>query len=339
MAKLHRISLDGSTFHARSGAILLDAALAAGVDLPHDCRAGRCGSCIVNVEAGITLGGQSLSSGTVHACRARVFSDLALSVEPVPPALRHKGRVAYVRELAHDTVEVAIELASPIEMLSGQYCRFRFRGFPARCFSPTAPMHGPERGHLHLHIKRVRDGLVTSQLGTSIRRGTRVVVDGPFGHAYLRPAGHNRLVLVGTGTGFAPVWGIASAALAENPEREIVLAAGTRRLTSFYMAPALEQAGGYSGVTTIAAIEELSKPYGSIQAGAITSHLPQLCESDIVYGAGAPALVEALALKAAAAGASFYADPFEPSGHTGRRLIDRLRCWWRSRMLENAMAT
>ena len=59
MAKLHKISLGSEMFLARSGQRVLDAALLNGVEMPHDCRAGRCGTCLTRVKTGITLGGET----------------------------------------------------------------------------------------------------------------------------------------------------------------------------------------------------------------------------------------------------------------------------------------
>lgn len=102
MAKLH-------IFLARSGQHVLDAALLNGVEMPHDCRAGRCGACLTRVKTGITLGGETRQAGMVHACQAMVFSDLALEVEPLPPVSRVSGTLAKLSELAEDIVEVTIE--------------------------------------------------------------------------------------------------------------------------------------------------------------------------------------------------------------------------------------
>src|SRR5262245_58021256 len=165
MAKLHKISVGNDSFHARSGQIVLDAALLAGVELPHDCRAGRCGTCLARVHSGMTIGGQSDRPGHIHACQAMVFSDLVLEYEPRPEVSRTRGRIAHVAELASDVVEVAIDTPTRIAMLSGQYCRFRFQGYPDRPFSPTAPMAAiADDGYLYLHVKRVPGGRVTAGL-------------------------------------------------------------------------------------------------------------------------------------------------------------------------------
>src|SRR5690606_4295270 len=97
-------------------------------------------------------------------------------------------------------------------------------------------------GYLRLHIKRVRGGRVTPHLGRTIKAGHHVEIIGPNGRAFVRPAPEARLVLIGSGTGFAPVWAIAATLLREAPmhPRQIILAGASSTLDTFYMAPALE---------------------------------------------------------------------------------------------------
>ncbi|MEZ5773282.1 MAG: 2Fe-2S iron-sulfur cluster binding domain-containing protein [Hyphomicrobiaceae bacterium] len=327
MSRLHRITLGDATFHARSGQNLLEAALSAGVDLPHDCRAGRCGTCLTRVCNGITLGGDTFGQGMVHACRAMVFSDLSLEVEPRPPVVSLRGRVSGLSELARDIVEVAIMPEKPLAMLPGQYCRFRFRGYAARSFSPTAPLAAMRNdGLLRLQVKRVAGGRVTPQLGKAIGRGHQVQIEGPLGTAYLRAGSTGRLVLVGSGTGFAPIWAVAQAALREDPARSLELVAASRTLDAFYMAPALMQASRFAGTRVKAVISELEHSQGRLLAGQPLEHLPHLQSGDTVYAAGAPGLVEAVGT-AAAAGAAFHADPFETPRPTGPSLAERALSW------------
>jgi 3-phenylpropionate/trans-cinnamate dioxygenase ferredoxin reductase subunit len=332
MSKSHTIMLGKQRFHARSGEVLLDAALSNGVDFPHDCRSGRCGTCLTRVKAGITVGGEAHQTGMVHACRALVLSDLAIEVEETPAVERIDGRLLHVDPVGEGVVELVIRPAREIAILPGQYCRFRFRGFPDRTFSPTVAMTevAADR-NIHLHVKRVHDGRVTPRLGEEIAAGHAVRIEGPFGHAHLRPGLSNRLVLVGGGTGFAPIWAIAAAALRENPHRQIVIVASTRRLTQFYMAPALEVASRHAGATIIAAIEELAERYHCLVPGRPIDHLPPLTGDDIVYAAGAPAMVDAVATVVRDAGSTFYSDPFEPNPQSsGSNMIETAKLWLRA---------
>ena len=142
MSKFHKVSINGVVFPARSGECLLDVALGHGVDLPHDCRTGRCGTCLTRVLDGVTIGGEADQPGMVHACQARVLSDLTLACEPLPPAGTIQGRVTRIVELCEDVVELTIMPARKLDSLPGQYCRFTFQGFPTRTFSPTQPLSG-----------------------------------------------------------------------------------------------------------------------------------------------------------------------------------------------------
>jgi len=142
--------------------------------------------------------------------------------------------------VAPDVFELGIEQSEPLSYIPGQYCSVQFRGYPARCFSPTAPLAWPsDASLLRFHIRQVPNGRVSPALGNAIGLGHRVKVNGPFGTAFLRPYRSKRLVLVASGTGFAPIWAVAEAAIREQPRREIVLLVGGKTLESLYMIKAL----------------------------------------------------------------------------------------------------
>ncbi|MBU2531924.1 MAG: 2Fe-2S iron-sulfur cluster binding domain-containing protein [Alphaproteobacteria bacterium] len=326
MTKMHKVSVNGETFIARSGQRLLDAALAAGADLPHDCRAGTCGTCLTRVRSGLTLGGETSQAGTVHACQAMVFSDLVAESEPRPPEVRLRGRLAAMHNLAPDIVEVTLSLSERLEILPGQYCRFRFQGYPVRTFSPTAPLTGICRDNLiRLHVQRQRGGTVTPQIGREIRPGHPVRIDGPFGSAYLRPGSRQRLVLLASGTGFAPIWSIACAALQERPGRQIILIAGARSRKTLYITPAIRLLNSYPGVTAMAYLGDLGAALD--QCSPHGGNLPAFCREDVVFAAGSPAMVAKAGAVAAAAGATFHADPFEAFPRQSQSWTGRAMAW------------
>ncbi len=163
MSNYKNVSIKGRTFRVRAGDVLLDGALANGVDIPHDCRAGTCGTCMVQVVKGQTVCGETHTQGMVHACQARVVSDLEVEMEDVPEIDTTRARLTGLRELAPDILELTIAPEKSISYLPGQYFRFAFNGFPARAFSPTAAFDGRIGGRvIHLNVKRVRGGRVSS---------------------------------------------------------------------------------------------------------------------------------------------------------------------------------
>ena len=275
MARKLTILANDLPFSAYPGELLLDAALNQGINLPHDCRAGQCGSCLVRVLEGELLGGETPQRGTVHACQARVFSDVRLRYDKLPAVRKFAGTLVNIEQLASDIRGVTIRLKERATHRPGQYYRFRFRGYPSRCFSPTSLFVGSDdRRTLRLHIKMVRDGEVSSKLETDIQPGHKLSIEGPFGSAFHRP-GNGRLLLVASGTGFAPIWAIAEASLRRQPNRPLLVIAGARRLSSLYMAPALCRLAAHPAAQFVATTDEAQTASEIVRWGTPAQHLPQ----------------------------------------------------------------
>jgi NAD(P)H-flavin reductase/ferredoxin len=313
MRKTCRVSINDQVFSVARGDVLLDAALKDGVDIPYDCRSGHCGICRVRVLDGLAVGGECREPGIVRACQSRIMSDLDLKIESLPDVQTVGGRVSAIKRRAPDVVELKIEPSEPLIYLPGQYLRVQFRGFPARCYNPTASMEDlSDREYLHLQVRRLPHGHVSAAIGSDIREGHRVRIQGPFGSAFLRPAAQNRLVLIASGTGFAPVWSIAVAATRENPRRRIVLVVGARTLQSLYMINALCMLARYPNVTIVPVIETPQPAPDVIRVGHVAEYIPDLSTEDAVHVCGPPQLVEVVSRIAGAADAPCYSVPFMP---------------------------
>lgn len=315
MSRPVQVTVNGAPFPAAPGARLLDAALAAGAEIPYDCRSGRCGTCRVRVLDGHVLGGRCAGRGGVLACQAVLLSDAQIAVEHAPPVCDTDGVVERIEVLARDVVEVTIATAAPLAWYAGQYVNVAFAGFPARSFSPTVALDGSDRpGTFRLHVKRLEQGAVSPAIGGEIVAGHPVAVEGPFGAAWHRPGSSARLVLFSGGTGFAPIWAIADAALCESFERQIVVVAGVRSIYSLYMAPALERLSRCPNVTVVPLTAEPQSIAPVVATGSPADLGSVIRPGDVVHAAGSPAMVEAIAAAADAAGVEFHADPFHASG-------------------------
>ena len=110
MGRLCKVTLNKETFHLNCGDLLLDGALLNGVELPHDCRSGICGACRVKLVDGKVFGGTEHGSDMIHACQARVVSDLKLVREAVPDPVSIQAEVADLVRLAPDVVGVSLAL-------------------------------------------------------------------------------------------------------------------------------------------------------------------------------------------------------------------------------------
>jgi NAD(P)H-flavin reductase/ferredoxin len=327
MQKTFNVTVRDQSFNVNAGGRLLDAALQNGIELPHDCRVGQCGACTIELTRGITLGGE-LGCGNILACQARVFSNLEITPHDAPEPNLRNAVVDEIRDIAKDVVEVIVSLRRPLVWLPGQYMKLQFRGYPARNFSPSARLtDGRFDDRLYFHIKKVRGGLVTPKLGTEIGVGSKLKIEGPFGHAFLRDDQSGRLILLGSGTGFAPIWAIAAAAQEKLPDRPIFLICGAKNAQSFYMESALRKASSHNGTSVKIIFETPHPSLVNSDFGTPAEHMPPLSADDIVYAAGGPAMVEKARKQSEIAGARFYADPFvasTPSKNTDATGFERL---------------
>ena len=332
MSKTCKVTLNNERYLANRGDLVLDWALMSGIDLPHDCRSGICGACKVRLVEGRVYGGHEHGDDMIYACQARIVSDLEIVTEPVPETVSMSARVSHLTRLAPDVFGVEVALPKPLHYLPGQYAKLQFRGFPQRSYSPSYPLEGrADDRTLNFHIRRFPDGKVSSQLGRQIRVGHRVRVTAPLGSAYFRPDHPGRTILVASGTGFAPMWSIAVAAIMERPQREMVVIVAARKVQSLYMHAALCRLAPFPNVTIIPIVSEPQQVSSAFRSGRPTDHMPQLTPDDVVYTCGAPPMTEAVAKLARAAGARCYTDPFE-SNHApaGRNPVMAALSGWLS---------
>jgi NAD(P)H-flavin reductase/ferredoxin len=304
LAATQTIVVNGRRCPARAGESLLDA----GIVIPHDCATGQCGTCRVRLYDGSVDPQGSDMAGTVLACRARITGPAVFEFDEVPAPGKRRGSVAAIEPLSDDIVQVTIGLEKRLPYLPGQYVKLAFRGYPARDFSPTLRHDGSgEIDELVFHIRREPTGRVSGRLGAGIAPGSDVVVAGPYGHAYHR-LGTDRLVLVASGVGWAPIWAIARASVLREPGRPLVVVAGARRPENLYMRPALKWLREHGATVMLTC----SGAESSVDAliGRPTLHMPRLHAADTVYAAGSRGMVAAVAFLAQTAGATCYTDAF-----------------------------
>jgi NAD(P)H-flavin reductase/ferredoxin len=313
-AGTHQIAIDGVRFTARDGELLLDAALSNGIDLPHECRAGHCGTCCVRLLSGEVRGGRGAEPGIVHACQCRIAGDAVIEKGRPSGVRTVEGVLSSMRLLSPEVVELGIRTDRALPYRAGQYLQLRFSGYPSRPFSITHPLRSnPQGGSLWFHVRRMKGGRVTSSLGKRIALGSRVKLTGPYGSAHFRPNLNSRLILAATSTGFAPIWSIAVAALRENPARRMMIIAGGRTIESLYMGPALVQLARFPNVLVVPVCSTPQNVSGVVKPGRPTDYLPRLLPTDVLYACGAPQMVDSIKSVAAIAGARCHSDPFLPT--------------------------
>jgi len=105
----------------------------------------------------------------------------------------------------------------------------------ARAYS-LASQPAAEHGCLELHVRVFPEGRMSSWLAGGQAPGQRVTLRGPIGECFYVPGNPAQaLLLAGTGTGLAPLWGIVHEALASGHSGPIELWHGARSEDGLYL--------------------------------------------------------------------------------------------------------
>jgi toluene monooxygenase electron transfer component len=208
---------------------LLRAALRSGLGMPYECNAGSCGTCKVELlEGQVTslrpdapgLAERDRAKNRVLACQSQPSTDCRIKVrlrpENVPQHRPAKFRATLLstRDLTHDLREFSFKAQGSPGFLPGQYALFYLPGLEApRTYSMSNVDDGS--GEWHFIVKRTPGGVGTARLFDGVPIGSEITLDGPYGLAYLRPDSPRDIVLIGGGSGLAPVLSLARGAIAE----------------------------------------------------------------------------------------------------------------------------
>jgi NAD(P)H-flavin reductase len=141
--------------------------------------------------------------------------------------------------LSADVIHVSLATDTPLEFRAGQYVTVLRSDGLARSYSIASL---PQEGILDLHVRQIANGRMSGWFHTEAREGERVTVLGPSGECfYVAGRSAQPLLLAGTGTGLAPLYGILRDALAQGHSGPIHLFHGAHRLENLYLVDELRQ--------------------------------------------------------------------------------------------------
>jgi CDP-4-dehydro-6-deoxyglucose reductase len=344
----------GRQFDAHHDQTVLAAALTAGIVVPYGCRNGSCGACKGRVLAGrvrhgahqpVALTDEEEKAGLALFCCAHALSDLTIEVaaqttlDDILPR-RMPARIEHIDWPARDVAILQLRLPPSEELRyrAGQYVDFILPSGVRRSYSIASPPG--TKGPLEFHIRHMPGGTFTDALfglhGPAVRERGILRLEGPLGSFHLREDGSAPIVLLASGTGFAPIKAIAETifakginrddAAAGRRARDVVLYWGARTQRDLYLADlpqrwAAEQPHfRYVPVLSEPLDAAADVPQWTGRTGlvheALMQDLPDLsgCE---VYACGVPAMVRAahrdFVGRCGLPEESFYSDAFVSS--------------------------
>jgi toluene monooxygenase electron transfer component len=209
---------------------IMRAALRAGIGMPYECNVGSCGTCKVelvdgqvesNWPAAPGLTERDLARKRVLGCQSRPTSDCVIKARSAPH-YQSGGRPQKVsaalsawRDVTHDIREFHFRLSEPVHFLPGQYALLQLPGVAGpRAYSMSNI--ATDGSSWQFQVRRTPGGAGTAALFDQIRLGDTLMLDGPYGLAYLRTDSSRDIVCIAGGSGLAPVVSIARG-VAANP--------------------------------------------------------------------------------------------------------------------------
>ena len=239
----------GRTFDVATGEAVLAAGIRQGIGLPYGCKDGACGSCKCKLVSGtVTHGTHQLkalsleeeASGFVLTCCAQAQSDLVLESRQVTelgalPIKKMPTRVISLTKKSDDVIVLQLQLPAndSFAYRAGQYVEFILRDGARRSYSmASAPSLGPS---MELHIRHMPGGKFTDHVFGAMKEKEILRVEGPFGSFFLREDSDKPIILLASGTGFAPIKALIEHMQHLGTERNVTLYWGGRRPADLYM--------------------------------------------------------------------------------------------------------
>lgn len=323
----------GRQFPVETGETILSAALRQGIGLPYGCKNGACGSCkglVIDGQieqgphAASALANDEKTRGFALVCCAQAESDIELQIREIAgvgdmPAKKLPCRVNALERAADDVMILRLQLPANerLQYLAGQYLEFILKDGKRRAYSIASAPH--TEGPVELHIRHLPGGVFTDHVFSAMKARDILRIEGPLGTFFLREDSEKPIILLASGTGFAPIKAIVEHAIFKKITRPMTLYWGARRRADVYMASLCEtwaaELPNFRFVPVLSEPDEADAWDGrtGFVHHAVIADLPDLSAYQ-VYACGAPVMVESAQRDFTAhhglPGEEFYADAF-----------------------------
>ncbi len=243
----------GRHFSAEASETLLAAGIRQGIGLPYGCKDGACGSCKCKKLEGSVVHGPHQSKalseeeeaqGLILTCCATAQSDVVLESRQVTeagafPIKKMPVRVAAMCKASDDVMVIQLQLPANdvMKFHAGQYIEFMLRDGSRRSYSMANAPHTLEASapKVELHIRHMPGGKFTDPVFTTMKEKDILRAEGPYGSFYLREDSDKPMVLLASGTGFAPIKALIEHMQHQGITRPATLYWGGRRPADLYM--------------------------------------------------------------------------------------------------------
>lgn len=233
------LTIEQNNFACQPDETVLDALLREDINLSYACKKGTCHSCMVRStdvtpppSAQSGLKNTLIKQNYFLACQCHPEQDMHIKL-PDQSEFYRMGTVVVNTLLNRNTILLIIAFEDAFEFNAGQFVNLQRNDGLTRSYSIA---NIPQKSNtLEFHIRRLPDGIFSSWLHDEVGVGDSIAVSEPRGHCFYIPERHEQgILLVGTGTGLAPLAGILTDALSHGHSGPIHLFHGSREVEDLY---------------------------------------------------------------------------------------------------------
>jgi CDP-4-dehydro-6-deoxyglucose reductase, E3 len=336
----------GQSFDCPEGELVLDAGLAAGLGLPHNCRGGACGTCKSTVLEGevdhgwvmsFAISDEEKAAGKCLICQSKpltptlvIRTDGAMSAsEAAPPAPVEATATVLAAEPVTPSIRRLV-LALPPDVRfryrAGMHVELRTPGAAKpRTYSIATPPDDQDLapdGLLEFFVTRHQGGQASGWLHGPERLGSPLQIHGPYGTFRLPEAANGPVLGLAGGSGLAPILAIVRRALGSGFSQPVRLILSVRDRDEVFALDALHalarRFAHFSYTITLTRAETVDPATGWRRgriAAWLGDELPDLSAWHVL-AAGPPGFVDAAVAKARELGAlpeRILTDSFTPT--------------------------
>jgi NAD(P)H-flavin reductase/ferredoxin len=235
---MYTLTIDESSYTCQPGETVLDALLRENINIPYACKKGTCHSCMLSSTEAPPQSAQAGLKKTLQTlnyflpCQCYPEQDMTIKL-PDQSDFYRIGTVVDNTLLNRNTILLVIAFVDAFEFKAGQFVNLQRSDGVTRSYSiANIPQ---QTNTLEFHIRRLPDGQFSTWLHDEISIGDSIAVSEPRGHCFYLPERREQgLLLVGTGTGLAPLAGILTDALTQGHTGPIHLFHGSREREDLY---------------------------------------------------------------------------------------------------------
>ncbi len=237
---MKQITLGTTSITCQSDETVLDALLRENIQIPNGCRQGVCQSCLMRsldnpppVSAQIGLKDTLQIQNYFLACLCHPQQDMTLAL-PDQQSLLSAARVVKKEPLNQEIMRLVLQCENNISFFAGQFINLQHPDSGVMRSYSIANVPHPEN-QIEFHIRRLPNGQFSNWVHDELQTGMQLNISDPQGTCHYLPGKTEQpLMLIGTGSGLAPLYGIIHDALLQDHQGEIHLYHGSSHADGLY---------------------------------------------------------------------------------------------------------